>query len=115
MVSSRDTDIRVFVHVCVSRTGEAMLVKFSSLWTLASLSAFVVVSQCLAAPTQREKDGNSAAAAAADAAAADPPLVRSMYIHTRIQFKSITNLYSAVYTSRTNQRFFVAMTRHYRQ
>jgi len=103
MVSSRDTDIRVFVHVCVSRTGEAMLAKFSSLWTLASLSAFVVVSQCLAAPTQREKDGNSAAAAAADAAAADPPLVRSMYIHTAFNSSQL-QIYIAPYIRRERIR-----------
>ena len=64
------------VCVDVRRTDEVMLAKFSSVWTLFSLAAFIVLSQCLAAPTsQRQDDGKAAAAAAA----ADPPLVRSMY------------------------------------
>ena len=62
------TYIQERLVVCVSRTDEVMLARFSSVWTLISLSALIVVSQCLAAPTtQRENDANAAAAAAVDA------------------------------------------------
>lgn len=47
-----------------------MTAKLSSVWTLVSLSALIVVSQCFAAPTAQREDGTKAAAA-------DPPLVRT--------------------------------------
>jgi len=73
---------RLFVCAwTLRRTDEVMLAKFSSVWTLFSLAAFIVVSQCLAAPTsQRQDDGGKDTAAAA--ANADPALVRSTYSHT---------------------------------
>ena len=64
---------------CVSilyRTDEVMLVKLSGVWTLVSFSAFIIVSQCIAAPTSQRQHDVKPAADVADADA-HPPLVRS--------------------------------------
>jgi len=59
-----------------------MLAKFGGgVWTLVSLSAFVIVSRlCLAAPTSQRQDDTSSSADDDDAAAAAaaPAIIRSM-------------------------------------
>jgi len=69
-----------------------MAAKLSSVWTLVSLSALIVVSQCFAAPTAQREDGTKAAAA-------DPPLVRSTHIHSHAHTQSL-NCLDSVFTSR---------------